>query len=292
MLSVLIPTYNYNIVTLVNNLHQQLSALAFNFEIIVLDDASTTYTGENSVINNLSHSTYTILKKNIGRSAIRNHLAKIAKYDTLLFLDADTKLISQVFIKNYIDALNKDTQIIYGGILYKENPNHNQTLRWAYGRKREALPLKKRLKQPHLRFLTLNFLIKKSVFEHISFNESIPNQRHEDTLFAMDAKTHHIKVDHIDNPVLHIGLESNSVFFKKSLESIDALKLFINEGLLEAKHTKLSYNVELIKKYKLSGIISFIYTVLNKRMQKNLHSENPNLIFFDFYRVGYYLQNN
>ena len=46
MLSVLIPTYNYNAFSLVEELHRQLTLEAIIFEIICLDD------GSNSVLNN------------------------------------------------------------------------------------------------------------------------------------------------------------------------------------------------------------------------------------------------
>mgnify|MGYP000232582310 CR=1 FL=1 len=61
------------------------------FEILVLDDASTDKqcSSENKKINALDHCSYLENEKNIGRTATRNILAKKAKYDWLLFLDAD-----------------------------------------------------------------------------------------------------------------------------------------------------------------------------------------------------------
>ena len=202
MLSILIPTYNYNILPLVNELHQQVTKLGKPFEILVFDDGSSQYHSENSQINTLQNTSYTILKENIGRSAIRNRLAQKATYNNLLFLDADVEINHEQFIEDYIEAINDSTEIIYGGIDYsKQPPADDKTLRWRYGTKREALSLEERQKNPYLRFLTLCFLVKKSVFSKISFNEDIPNLRHEDTLFAMDAKIHNINIQHIDNPV-------------------------------------------------------------------------------------------
>ena len=292
MLSILIPTYNYNVVVLVNDLQIQATELNIDYEIIVFDDASDNYIEENTSINALSNCSYTVLEKNIGRSAIRNRLASSAKYDILLFLDADTKLISNTFIKDYIDIINSKTQIVYGGIVYEDNaPSDEQTLRWIYGKKREALNVEERHENPYLRFLTLNFLIKKAVFNSILFNEDIPNLRHEDTLFAMDAKSKRININHIHNPVLHLGLESNTVFLKKSLESVDALQLFIKKGLINDKHIKLSQKAELIKKYKLKGLVLFTLNILKGSILKNMHSKSPKLFLFDLYRVGYYLLN-
>ncbi len=53
MLSILIPTYNYNTFSLVEELTNQAIATGISFEIIVLDDGSTDQISlkENSKIN-------------------------------------------------------------------------------------------------------------------------------------------------------------------------------------------------------------------------------------------------
>ena len=43
MLSILIPTYNYNITRLVVDLHQQALDTYVDFEIIVIEDGSTLF---------------------------------------------------------------------------------------------------------------------------------------------------------------------------------------------------------------------------------------------------------
>ena len=89
MLSILIPTYNYNIEALVTELHAQATACGIDFEILCYDDCSTNLDliASNKSINLLKNTSYKVLKSNIGRSAIRNLLAKDAHYDLLLFLN-------------------------------------------------------------------------------------------------------------------------------------------------------------------------------------------------------------
>ena len=291
-LSILIPTFNYNVFPLVSRLHAQLVAAHCTFEIVVYDDCSTAPEKENEHINSLSHSSYTVLNENIGRSAIRNKLANDANYEVLLFLDADTMVIRDDFIAKYIENLNPHSEIIYGGITYQDQPPHrSELLRWKYGNEREALPVSERLKEPHLRFLTLNFLIRKNVFERLKFNEDIPNLRHEDTLFALDSKKKGIKVDHIDNPVMHLGLETSEVFLRKSRESVDALILFVKEGLIDAGETALSAKAEALKKQGMAAPIRSVYDTFGKMMERNLLSGSPSLFIFDLYRLGYYLKN-
>ncbi len=290
MISILIPTYNYNVMPLVTELHNQTEKLAINFEILVYDDCSPNPSDENEEINKLSSTKYIKLAKNIGRSAIRNKLANDAKYANLLFLDADTQIIKNDFIEKYIIALKPNAKIIYGGILYQKNPpKKEELLRWIYGNKREALPVSERIKQPHLRFLTLNFLIKKNVFSELSFNEEIPNSRHEDTLFALDSKKKNINIQHIDNPVIHLGLEDSAIFLKKSEESVKALFLFVNQELIMAEETSLSKRAKQLQNLKIGFMAKWFYKIFRIPMKNHLLSKKPSLFIFDVYRLGYYI---
>lgn len=290
MISILIPTYNYNVFPLVASLHKQAEKLALTYEINVYDDCSPNPVTANEAINDLTNASYSILKKNIGRSAIRNLLAKNARFDNLLFLDADTKVIRNDFLEKYIASITIDTEIIYGGIIYQTDPPpKEEILRWQYGKKREALPVSERQKQPHLRFLTLNFLIKKTVFSRVSFNEEIPNLRHEDTLFALEAKAKNVGVIHIDNPVVHLGLENSKIFLRKSLESVESLHNFVNQGLIKPEETALSKKAESLRKYHLKPAAAKFYKIFRRTMEKNLLSSRPSLVIFDLYRLAYYL---
>ena len=272
-------------------LHHQGLENGISFEIKVYDDCSSESPKENEHINLLSHASFTKLPKNIGRSAIRNKLAQDATNDTLLFLDADTKVIRDDFLTRYMAAINDSTEIIYGGITYQADPpDKDEKLRWIYGMKREALVVSERQKQSHLRFLTLNFLIKKSVFNTLKFNEEIPNLRHEDTLFALDSKKNKIDVAHIDNPVMHLGLESSEVFLRKSVEAVDALLHLVNERLIDPKDTSLSKKGEAWSGKFMGWCTSIFYKTFKKGMEKNLLSKNPSMGLFDMYRLGYYLQ--
>ena len=291
MISILIPTYNYDVTILVKELHKQLTTAAITFEILVLDDASGKLIAENDTLNALSHTTFKPLEKNIGRSAIRNLLAATATFENLLFLDADTKVIRDDFVQKYLDAITPEIQIIYGGIVYQEQaPAKEELLRWIYGNEREALDVSERNKAPYLRFLTLNFFIKKSVFEIHRFNEEIPNLRHEDTLFALGSKKLALNIKHIDNPVMHLGLESSQVFLQKSMESVEALHMFVKTGLIEANETSLSKKGKQLKNSLTKGLAKGFLSLCGGSIEKHLVSKDPSLFWFDVYRLCYYLK--
>jgi|TARA_B110000208_G_scaffold162438_1_gene198724 hypothetical protein len=290
MLSILIPTYNYNVEALVAELHAQTTACNIEFEIICYDDGSKNLEliAANESINSLKNTNYKVLGSNIGRSSIRNLLAKDAKYDLLLFLDADVIPVKKDFISKYLNSVTDSTNIIYGGIRYQEeSPKKAHLLRWVYGRKREALPVTKRNKNIYLSFLTLNFIIRKTIFDSVSFNEDIPNLRNEDTLFSFNLKQAKIALAHIENPVYHLGLEDSNIFLKKSIESQDAMNQFLDEGLIDIKYTLITKTIYRLKKIKLDRLFSMTYPFTEKLFVTNLLSSKPSLFIFDLYKLSY-----
>lgn len=288
MLSILIPTYNYNVFELAKVLNKQAIDSKIEFEIIVLDDGSIKFHDENNKINELEFCSYEILENNMGRSAIRNFLAKKANFDNLLFLDSDTFPIDTNFITNYCSQINKGYEIIYGGIKYQnEKPKKTQLFRWKYGIKREAISVEIRKKNPYLRLLTLNFMIKKAVFKKVIFNESIPNLRHEDTLFSYNLKQQKILVEHIENPIYHLGLDEFEIAIKKENESLIALKFLIENQLIPSDYISLSKLFYRLKKMKLLIVLKVFYKITKPLFLKNLASKNPSLFIFDIYRLGY-----
>lgn len=287
MLSILIPTYNYNVYPLVSEIHEQCLECGIEFEILAFDDNSKLFLDENQQINSFENCRFEVIEKNIGRSANRNLLAKKAKFNSLLYLDADTIPIHNHFIKSYINQINEEEKVVYGGIKYqKDKPKKSQVLRWKYGNSREALSVEKRQENPYLSMLTLNFLIQKSIFEKVSFNETIPNLRHEDTLFSYNLKEQKIKIIHIENSVYHLGLDDFEVAIKKENESILGLKYLIDHKLLSTDYVRLSKIAAKIKKLKLNFAFVLFYKITQSIFLKNIASNNPSLFIFDLYRLG------
>lgn len=291
MLSILVPTYNYKVYPLVLELQAQCSELKIVFEIIVLDDFSSSFFPENKQINTLTHCSYKILDSNVGRSKIRNLLAQKANYDWLLFLDADVMPKNKNFISTYLQHINNEVKIVNGGLLYQnEKPAKTKLLRWVYGKDREALDHKTRAKNPYLCSLTLNFLVHKAVFEKVLFNETIPNLRHEDTLFSYNLKQKKIKIEHIDNPIYHFGLDDFENAIRKENESLFALKFLIDNNLLAPDYVRISKLISRLKQLKLIPVFAFFHKITRFIILKKLAGRNPSLFHFDFYRLSYLCQ--
>lgn len=289
MISILIPTYNYNVLPLVENLYQQCENAKIDFEILVLDDASTNeeFLVENIKINNLKGCRFEVLEKNIGRSKIRNLLATKAKFEWLLFLDADTFPSNQEFISNYLKAFSKGKSVIYGGVAYPTNNSQNFNLRYTYGSERESILLEKRLLNPYRSFISMGFAIKKEVFETIKFNENLSGYGYEDSVFASELQQNNISLLHINNPVLHLNLETNEDFINKSQLALQNLLDFYKNGEIDAETVKILKIYLKIKKLNLLFGVRWFFKVSEKSLLKNLNSHKPSLFQFDLYRLGY-----
>ena len=290
MLSILIPTYNYNIVTLVNKVYKQALDAKILFEIIVVDDFSSDLSiiEKNNEISNLEFCQYHKNEKNIGRTATRSLLANKAKYESLLFLDADVLPKNGNFIKLFNLEENKTYQIIFGGVCYSETkPDKNQILRWKYGKEREDKSLKKREKEPYF-IISGNLLINKELFQ--KFNSSNKNTYGLDILFSNNLKKNNILIKHIDNPVYHLGLETNQTFITKSLEAVKTTIDLEENNLIDADLRPLQKSYLLLKKTGMAFLFSFFISRFKKIMNQNFQSENPNLFWFDLYRLNYYIE--
>lgn len=289
MISILIPTYNYSVFSLTENLQKQCENANVTYEILVLDDASTdkNIVEENSNINSLENCSFEVLEKNIGRSKIRNLLVEKAKYDWLLFLDADTFPANSNFIQHYLDVFLVDHLVIFGGVEYPKNARENFSLRYKYGTERESLSLEERLKSPYRSFITMGFAIKKEVFEKIKFNENLACYGYEDSVFAHDLQKHNIALLHIDNPVVHLNLENTGDFIKKSELALQSLLKFYNNGAIDGEIVKILKTYLKLKKWNMLFVPREIFVLFKNPLLKNLNSSKPSLFFFDLYRLGY-----
>jgi len=290
MLSILIPTFNHLTTNLVKDLQLQCLESKIIFEIIIYDDASTDrkVSLENSKLNKLSNVYYKRNKINIGRSAIRNKLAAVSKYKWLLFIDADVIPKTKNFVKKYLDSINDNYEVISGGIAYSKKPKKKeQILRWKYGKKREYMSIIYRKNNPYLSLLSSNFLIKRKIILKNPFNEKISKIANEDSIFSYDLKSKKIQITHIDNQVLHENLENSTIFLEKTLRFAKSSLIFVESNLIDKNYMKITRTYFILKKFKITPLLKYIYYYLGDCFKKHLRSKNPSLLIFDFYRLSY-----
>jgi tRNA splicing endonuclease len=276
---------------LVQSLHRQAFKTGQLFEILLMDDASQEeYREKNSKID-LLYLQYIQLTENIGRSKIRNRLAQAAKYPYLIFMDCDSAVPSETYIDNYIPYFKENT-VCYGGRIYEDKkPAKQKILRWKYGKERESLPFFEREKESNYGFETNNFLIHKRSFDTIQFNEDLNEYGHEDTLFGIQLLNQGVRIQHIDNPLIHLGLEDASVFIAKTEKAV--ANLYKIDGFLQEKypasvnHSKLIRIARKLRKWRLTSLTAIAFVIAKSLIKKNLLSRKPSLFLFDLYKLGF-----
>ena len=290
MLSILIPTYNYNAFPLVSELKKQADYAGIDYEILVQDDASfSTLNNENQNINTIKNCFFFVNNHNLGRAGNLNSLVAKAKFEWILFLDCDTFPTQEKFIKNYIKATISNNSIVFGGIVYKnKKPKKEALLRWVYGQKREALPLSERNKNPAYSALTSNLLIKKEILEKHPFDDSITQYGYEDLCFFSELNKNHFEVTHIVNPTYHLDLETSGLFLKKTQTALENLLLLEKSKKLSAQESKIIAVQQKLENLKLTACAAYMFSKIKSKIESNLLSEKPSLFWFDMYKLGYY----
>ena len=290
-ISLLIPVFDYDIVALVHSMKSAMGKVPEFLEILIGDDGSSAEYSEK--YKSLEGDGIRLIKseKNIGRAAIRNRLALEAKGDFLLFIDADAMLpgTAEAYILRWIPLMTS-YKVLNGGTLYHESApgDPDKLLRWKYGKFREQRKATERNKHPHAGFSTFNVIIDKSVFTRIRFNEELKQYGHEDTLFGYQLKKAGIEIYHIDNGLIHEGLESNIEFLNKTKLGIENLsKLYDNVTDKKA----FSQTVRILRIYsklrffRLTRILAGIFIRFRDRMEIRLDSSNISLRLFGFYKI-------
>ena len=288
-LSVLLPSYNYSAYPLAKDLSAMAEQLDSACEIIVMDDASTDAgcREENNAINLLPHCRSIMLDKNVGRARIRNLLAESANGKWLLFLDCDAKVISNTFLYDYVKA-SENAPVVCGGLIHPESlPSPDVCLRYKYEKAADKhRSANERNKHPYGKFTTFSFLIRRDLFLQIKFNEQCREYGYEDTLFGEKLKERNIPILHIDNPLMHTGLEDNKTFLKKTEVAIKTLIRLQNNG--EYFDSRLIKQYSRLKRLGLAPVIRFFFHLFSPLIHHNLLGKSPNLILFALYKMGYY----
>ena len=295
MISVLIPIYNYDIVSLVKDVHKQLISSTIDFEILCLEDGSDNRFVElNKPITSLAHITHLISKTNDGRLKARKRLSEEAKYKWLLYLDADVIPKHQSFIKNYLDAVKSGDDSYFGGFAYYETPPKvDYLLRWKYGRKHEQILAAIRKKRPYKVIISANFLIKKSVF--LALNLVVDEKLYGyDNYFASQLKIQNVSIKHIDNEVYHLGIETSEQYLQKKEQAAEALLFFYKNGLMTSHENGLLKLFLALRKWHLHHFFSFFYLSFKNSFKHQLTGKNPSLKLLQLYRLSYlcYLNND
>ena len=292
MLSILIPAYNHDLTDLVKGLRNQAVASGLPFEILIIDDNSVDgFRSRNRALTEMSHIRYLQLEENIGRASIRNKLAAKARFENLLFIDADARIMSEDYLSAYISLFGQE-RVVCGGTAYLPEPPGDAAyhLRWHYGRKREARSARIRAKDPYRSFSSFQFLASRGILEKVPFRQDLKAYGHEDTVFGLDLERSRRPVVHIDNPLVHDGLEPADEFLEKTRQGLKNLIWLWETGQVGG----LEQGVRILNRYRafrkrgLQNCLKWIFKTGERWMQRKLSERKPKLLLFDLYKLCYF----
>ena len=284
-ISILIPVFNWDCSLLLTDLHRQGCRLGVPFEILVADDCSTARFRNVETAAGLEHCRYIGLEENVGRAAIRNMLAMESQYDELLFLDCDGRVRSECFLADYMAAADL-AQVVCGGVIHPDSmPAPGVELRYRYERKAdEKRSAAYRSLNPYARFTPFSFMISRELFLEIKFDESFREYGYEDVLFGLELERRQATVLHIDNPMEHLGLESNEVYLKKTGQAVrnasDHMDT-IGSGSELLKH------FSRLEKCGMLWVPRLVWRLFHEPMKRNLLGNKPSLKVFSLYKLCY-----
>lgn len=300
MISVCIPLYNNLLHPLLEQLEKSTKKCTCAVEILILDDAGNPEITAKNLIRcqNIESVNYLVNKKNLGRAATRNKLAAMAQYENLLFMDADSEICNVEFLERYQRSMSQ-VKVVCGGTAYfPVCQDKEKSLRHRYGLKREMLTAAQRNKNPNQSFSTFNFCIKKNIFEQVKFDESLREYGHEDTLFGYALNSAGYRIHHIDNVLIHNGIESNTEFLDKSQKAVANLATLIKNGKMTPEllqSNKLFVTFARVKQSYFLMPVKFMLFIISPIINKNLLSSRPSIRLFDLWKLNKfinYMQHN
>ncbi len=286
-LSVLIPVYQDDCREQVISLSRQLEAAPLErYEIIVADDGSKDrrFIELCREVNSLPHVRFIERTENVGRSCIRNFLAREASYEWLLFIDAELIPSDDQFISRYIE--NDGEGVVCGDYLIGECDD-SSNLRYRYEMAIASQhSISERRKRPYMHFHTANFLVAKQLILKHPFDERFHKYGYEDVLFGKQLRQSGIRIEHIDNPVVFDYFEPNERFVSKTEDSLLTLHDFRQD--LRGYSRMLTF-AEGIHLNSVRWLIRLWHRLFGRIERKLLCSNHPNLSVFKAYKLGYYL---
>ncbi|MGF1584111.1 MAG: glycosyltransferase family 2 protein [Bacteroidales bacterium] len=294
MISICIPVYNYNISELTVELIRQGNDSGADYEIILIDDCSLMeYRKANKALFRICK--YIQLDRNVGRARIRNLFMEHARYENLLFVDCDSVIIREDFLLRYIKDISENgSLVICGGRVYETvSPPGEKKLRWKYGTFRESQPPSVRRKSPFRFFMSNNLLLNKKVLDSIRFDERLLEYGYEDTLFGYWLMKNKIKISHIENPVLHGHIETNSEFLEKTEKSVANLMRIVDFVGCDddfVNNIRLLQIYIMINRIRLTGICRFSLNQLSRLFKYFLSRGFVYMWMFDLYKLDLLMQ--
>lgn len=219
-LSVLIPFKGDDPVGLLAALDRE----ALPVEIVVLDDGS----GDPDLAARVGDAVeglrlparFVRLAANEGRARGRNRLARHARADRFLFIDADMLPDSDHFLAHWLALIDsRDPAAAFGGFSLDQTPRTRaNALHRAMALKSDCIGAAERALEPAKHVFTANLLVRRDVFDSVTFDEAFTGWGWEDVEWAIRVAALW-PIVHVDIPASHLGLDTASTLARKYEQS-------------------------------------------------------------------------
>lgn len=222
-LSILIPFYRDNPAVLLSSLSTQRVDKAA-VEVRIMDDGTGDMTlterAQRAAQDNNLPTILTTAPENRGRSATRNALQAQALADWVLFLDADMRIDNPLFLQAYLDAIEAaeadgKTRILFGGFTVEDQASDADTdLHRVLSQSSDCLSAAQRERAGAQFVASSNLCVHLSVLREEPFDDGFTGWGWEDSEWAARVSKRY-RLRHLDNPLVHLGLESTETLLSR-----------------------------------------------------------------------------
>ena len=139
-------------------------------------------------------------------------------------------------------------------------------------------------RRPYARFTTSTFLIGRDDFMRVRFNESYAGYGYEDVQFGVELERSGIGILHIDNPLVHLGLEPNAVYLEKAENAVrNAFEHMEEIG----RGSTLLNHFDRLQRFRMVWAGRLAFRLFSGPMRHNLVGNKPSLKVFSLYKLCY-----
>lgn len=296
MLSILIPTYNFDCLPLIRELYDQCEVMftvdhAFDYEIIIADDCSP----RRDLVCALRDAVQSMgvrvklleLSNNLGRARVRNLLLREACGTWVLLIDSDARTVHHDYVHRYW-SVRHCAEVVVGGILHPLNVERSYELRIVYERSFEKeRSVAWRNKHPYAHFSVFNLMARKDVISKFCFDTRCDDYGYEDFFLGIALEEQGVKVYHIDNPLLHTGIDTSEVFLSKVEASVSTLSRLPKN--LRCK-TGLELYASRLRFFHLDAVYIKLLSCMQSVVRNQLLSKKPSILLLQLYKLFLYLK--
>lgn len=155
---------------------------------------------------------------NVGRSRTRNHLIAQASTPHVLFLDGDMAPADDGFLARWLEACDRGVRVGFGGFRSAAAGDSAFDLHRALSDGDGDAPADVRRARGPLAVYTSNLLVETAILRAAPFDSGFTGYGWEDVDWAMRANAV-APVEHLDNPALHLGLDTPEALLRKAAEA-------------------------------------------------------------------------